>query len=85
MTDEVTPAINASPLPAMASVFFRDLLKVAGAGLVSRGLITSDLLDQGIGLLITAAPILYSQRKTFLDHVRLLWALRQQPGSVPLK
>lgn len=80
-----TPIIvNASALGGMAATFARDVLKVLGAGLVTKGVITASLLDQGIGLVIAAAPIVYSQLKTLWNHRKLVTVASAAPWPVAI-
>lgn len=84
MTDQPETPIIVSPsaLNGMLATFARDLLKVLGAGLVTKGVITASLLDQGIGILIAAAPIAYSQFKTLWNHRKLVITAEAAPASV---
>lgn len=84
MTDQPeTPIIvNPSALNGMLATFARDLLKLLGAGLVTRGVISADLLDQAIGIAIAGAPIVYSQLKTLWNHRKLVIAADAAPASV---
>lgn len=74
--------VNASPLKGMLATFARDALKVAGAGLVTKGVISADLLDQGVGIAVVAAPVVYSQLKTLWNHRKLVRTAEAAPNNV---
>ena len=82
--EEEPIVVNASAFKGMVATFARDVLKVAGAGLVTKGVVTSDLLDQAIGILIAGAPIIYSQLKTLWNHRKLVTAAAAAPDSVAI-
>lgn len=72
MADTKPISVNASAIGAMAAALARDVLKVAGTGLVSRGILNQDGVDQAAGLVVALAPIVYSQLRTFWNHRKLV-------------
>lgn len=74
--------VNQSALRGMVAALARDLLKLAGAALVTRGLASDSLVDSAAGLIVAVAPIVYSQLKTLWNHRKLVTMATILPDSI---
>jgi hypothetical protein len=71
-------AVNESAVWGQLAVLARDLLKCAGAGLVTKGILTSDGVEAAAGIAVTVAPMIYSQLKTWWTHRKWLFLAKSQ-------
>jgi hypothetical protein len=74
--------VNQSAFGGMVAALARDLLKLAGACLVTRGALTADTLDQVAGFVVSATPMIYTQFKTLWNHRKLVTAADAAPDHV---
>lgn len=81
--------ISASPTKDQLATAGRDLLKVIGSAIATKGIIDSSLVDPfanavwvfgGAGLALW--PIIWSQFKTRSNHVKLWWLAHFAPNSI---
>ncbi len=82
-TDPTVPiAVNESALPAQLMTAVRDLLKVAGAGLVTHGVVSQEWIEPAIGFILVVLPMAWSQLVTVWRHRQLVMTADAAPASV---
>lgn len=74
--------VDRSAVWGMVAAFARDAIKLAGASLVTRGLATSDMIDQAAGIAVAMAPIVYSQLKTLWNHRTIVRLAEKVPNRI---
>lgn len=82
-TEPATPiAVNESAAPAQAMSALRDLLKVAGAALVTKGMISQEWVEPIIGAILVIGPIVWTQLVTIWKHRQLVITADAAPARV---
>lgn len=75
---EETPVINPreSAWREQLAVLARDLMKCAGAGLFTDGVINGRPVEAVIGVAVSVAPIVYAQLRTLWIHRQLVFVAK---------
>lgn len=82
MTEPTPIVVNPNPLPTQAWVAVRDVLKVAGGVLVTRGLVTDAQLETLVGAVLVVAPIIWAQYRARRDKAKMTLLAQAAPNSV---
>lgn len=74
--------VKSTAVWSMLAALARDVLKLAGAGLITRGVANADQVNEMAGLIVAAAPIIYSQLKTLWNHRKLVTLAHVVPDEI---
>jgi hypothetical protein len=74
--------VDKSALKLMAASLSRDMLKLAGASLITHGYLSGTTVDLAVGMVVAIVPILCGQIRTFWNHRKLVVASWFAPDEV---
>lgn len=77
-----TVTVPASPIGAQASSAVRDVLKILGTLLVSKGVIESSWVEPLVGAVMVLGPIMWSQLSVLRKHTRMIIMANELPDDV---
>lgn len=83
MTDEIS--VPKSPAAGQAMAGLRDVLKIAGAALITNGVYQGSVVQFTLGAFLTAGPVVWSQIVVRLKHYKLIDAAFSPAEKVVLK
>lgn len=87
MTDTIEPVetpivVDPNPVPAQTWVAIRDVLKILGGILVTRGVLDAAQLETVIGVVLILGPVIWAQLKARKTVARLTVLAEAAPNSV---